>query len=412
MQLLERYLRVVKFWLPKDQRQDIAAELSEDIQSEVSEREAELGRKLDEAELDAILHRFGHPMLVAERYLPQQHLIGPELFPLYRLVLKIAVLVYFVPWLLVWICFWSFDPAYRNAHPGLAWMSTLQPLAVTALCFFTAVTLGFAALDRSKAKARLLARWSLRKRAVERDPDRISRVSSAIEVVWLFFICLWWLDLRGVPSVWSAGAGAEGFSLTPIWQSLYWPALVYLASGIPLAAVSLIHPYRTRFYSLLSLARNTFSLALTVQLLRAGAWVEFSAPNSPAADVRTLENWANWSIAITLVIMGLFCAIAIARDVRRILRGRVARPVAINGLAAVLAVGFAATVVRTQAAEQNSAEPSGYHASPAHFDAILPKETDPAPLPSRTADDRAVQLASVCLDCPRVADSPVPSRPS
>jgi hypothetical protein len=86
--------------------------------------------------------------------------------------------------------------------------------------------------------------------------------------------------------------------------------------------------------------------------------------------------------------------------------------VAINGLAAMLAVGFAATVVRTQAGEQNSAAASGYLAAPDHFGAILPKEKDPAPLPSRTADDRAVQRTSVRLNCARVADSPVPSRPS
>jgi hypothetical protein len=31
MELLERYLQAVKFWLPKKQKQDIIAELSEDI---------------------------------------------------------------------------------------------------------------------------------------------------------------------------------------------------------------------------------------------------------------------------------------------------------------------------------------------------------------------------------------------
>jgi hypothetical protein len=33
MQLLERYLQAVKFWLPKEQKEDIIAELSEDIRS-------------------------------------------------------------------------------------------------------------------------------------------------------------------------------------------------------------------------------------------------------------------------------------------------------------------------------------------------------------------------------------------
>ncbi len=51
MDLLDRYLQAVKFWLPKNQKQDIIAELSEDIRSQVEDREAELGRKLNESEL-------------------------------------------------------------------------------------------------------------------------------------------------------------------------------------------------------------------------------------------------------------------------------------------------------------------------------------------------------------------------
>ena len=82
MELLDRYLQAVKFWLPKSQREDIIAELSEDIRSQLEEKEAELGRKLGESDVEAVLKSLGHPLLIAERYLPtQQYLIGPVLFP-------------------------------------------------------------------------------------------------------------------------------------------------------------------------------------------------------------------------------------------------------------------------------------------------------------------------------------------
>ncbi|PYT25011.1 MAG: hypothetical protein DMG57_26720 [Acidobacteria bacterium] len=42
MALLDRYLQAVKFWLPKAQKQDIIAELSEDIRSQIDEKEIEL----------------------------------------------------------------------------------------------------------------------------------------------------------------------------------------------------------------------------------------------------------------------------------------------------------------------------------------------------------------------------------
>jgi len=81
MELLDRYLHAVKFWLPKAQSQDILAELSEDIHSQIEEKETELGRKLNDSEVEAILKRLGRPVLVANRYAPQQYLIGPVLFP-------------------------------------------------------------------------------------------------------------------------------------------------------------------------------------------------------------------------------------------------------------------------------------------------------------------------------------------
>ena len=70
MELLDRYLQAVKFWLPKSQRENMIAELSEDIRSQIEAKEAELGRKLDEGELEVVLKRLGHPLLVAERYFP------------------------------------------------------------------------------------------------------------------------------------------------------------------------------------------------------------------------------------------------------------------------------------------------------------------------------------------------------
>src|ERR1700682_4339889 len=91
MELLDRYLQAIEFWLPKRQRQDIIAELSEDLRSQIEEKETEVGRKLQDAEVEAILKRCGAPLEVAARYRPQQYLIGPALFPVYRFVVAVSV---------------------------------------------------------------------------------------------------------------------------------------------------------------------------------------------------------------------------------------------------------------------------------------------------------------------------------
>ena len=101
MELIDRYLQAVGFWLPRKQKEDILAELSEDLHSQVEEQEAKLGRKLAEPEIECLLKMRGRPVLVANRYLPQQYLIGPLLFPIYRFVLMIVGLCYLVPWIVV-----------------------------------------------------------------------------------------------------------------------------------------------------------------------------------------------------------------------------------------------------------------------------------------------------------------------
>src|SRR5262245_257627 len=128
MELLDRYLQAVKFWLPKPQREDIIAELSEDIGSQLEEKKSELGRDHGVSDVEAGLKNLGHPLLVAERYLPtQQYLIGPALFPVYVFVLKMVMLGYAAVWLLTWMCWWLLDPSYREAHPALTQFVNLRP---------------------------------------------------------------------------------------------------------------------------------------------------------------------------------------------------------------------------------------------------------------------------------------------
>ncbi len=116
MDLLERYLQAVKFWLPRAQKSDIIAELREDLSSQIEDKEASLGRPLNQDEIQAILKQCGHPMVVASRYQPQRQLIGPVLFPVYVFVLKAIALFYLLPWALVWICLVTFVSSYRSAH--------------------------------------------------------------------------------------------------------------------------------------------------------------------------------------------------------------------------------------------------------------------------------------------------------
>src|SRR5215471_17134443 len=94
MEAVQRYQKTVASALPEEQRDDIIRELSEDIHSEIAEKENELGRTLTDTEQQAVLKTRGNPLLLAARYRQDgrslvigRQVIGPVLFPFYVKVL-------------------------------------------------------------------------------------------------------------------------------------------------------------------------------------------------------------------------------------------------------------------------------------------------------------------------------------
>src|SRR5579863_639319 len=146
MELLDRYLKAVKFWLPGDLKQDIIAELSEDLHSQIEDKESELGRPLSNAEVDGILKKLGPPMLVAQRYLPPRYLIGPALFPTYWMVLRLSWLCIYGPWLIIVIGLKIFA-SFGGAHTGAAATGMFEPFFRSLFIQFAVITGVFVAIE-------------------------------------------------------------------------------------------------------------------------------------------------------------------------------------------------------------------------------------------------------------------------
>ena len=83
MELLDRYLQAVKKYLPTRRQDDIIAELRANMESQIEDKESELGRPLTQGEMEDLLRKMGSPLKVASRYQSQQYLIGPTFFPMY-----------------------------------------------------------------------------------------------------------------------------------------------------------------------------------------------------------------------------------------------------------------------------------------------------------------------------------------
>lgn len=313
MELLDRYLQAIEFWLPKRQRQDIIAELSEDLRSQIEEKETELGRKLEGAEVEAILKRCGSPLAVASRYRPQQYLIGPTLFPIYRFVLAVLLIGCVVPRFLIWLAFLLVDPGHRGyLH--------MENLGVTVLYFAFFTTLAFAIAERSGVKLEALDTWNPRKLPPARDPNRISRFGSLLEIAAALVFNVWFVSLfRPRPVIDLFGAQ---LTLAPEWRIFFWSFLLLAAANIAIAGVNLFRPYWTRLRASLRLVADGLGAGLFCGLLKAQVLVGISASSLPAPKAVELTNLINrwmartlpWAIVTTLVILSF--------DVYRIMRLR------------------------------------------------------------------------------------------
>ena len=100
MSLIDRYIQEVGRHLPRTNRADIKAEL---LSSVVDTLEDRFGTEPSESEIEDFLIEFGQPREVAASYFPEgQYLIGPSLYPLFRMIAWIVVAAVLGAQLLAW----------------------------------------------------------------------------------------------------------------------------------------------------------------------------------------------------------------------------------------------------------------------------------------------------------------------
>jgi len=322
MQLVERYLQAVKFWLPKQQKEDILAELSADIQSQIEDRETVLGRALNETEIEEVLKQRGRPCLVASGFRPQESLIGPVLYPIYLFCLKCALLGYLVPWLVVSLILLIVRPSFSASQSVPAWFMTLATVSghLWTMAFVAAgtITLFFAILERVQAKSHWLENWSPRKLPAVRNDNLNTRTSAGFELAIILLAIAWWCAYMDTTVVY-LGESVR-FDLKPQWLWFFWGYLLVLLLTAATAAFSLVRPASGRSRAALRLVNTAFGGILFCWLLNSSIVAGISAPNLTAQKSIEIANGFNhWMI--TILPIGVIAAVVIAAiDVYRIVR--------------------------------------------------------------------------------------------
>ncbi len=93
MRLLNLYLDKVRQHLPPRNRKDIVREIRSTLMDMIEDRNPNPGSEPGEATISVVLKEFGSPRQVARQYGAQNYLVGPRLFPIYGIVLRIILIV-------------------------------------------------------------------------------------------------------------------------------------------------------------------------------------------------------------------------------------------------------------------------------------------------------------------------------
>ncbi|MGC2526332.1 MAG: hypothetical protein WA639_01190 [Candidatus Acidiferrum sp.] len=339
MDLIDSYVKAVAKALPEGQREDIVGELSEDIRSEIDDKQKELGRPLSYEEQEALLKQRGNPLLLAARY-RQNHgsvafgrqIIGPVLYPFYIKVLSFNLGLTF---LIIALIFTAL--AVSGQHLGFN--SIVSICLLQLFIQLVVVTLIFSLVEQHLQKHP--DRWHLKGTGgfaldlkieknihlrIQREMQGMPEVSrfESVSIIVASAVALVWLTAAQTHQFLILGPAAAFLKLAPSWHRVYFLIVLLTDIVIVRAIINLVRPDWTGFRAIARLILHASGLAVVFMLIRAGSWVVAAdaVANKTPAYAHSVEI-VNGCFYYTLIVTGVVSAgMLVFRIVKMIQRRR------------------------------------------------------------------------------------------
>ena len=319
MDLIDRYLVAVRRHLPRAQQDDIIQELSDSLRSEAEEREREAGRPIAAEEAAALLKKHGHPWLMATRYAPQQHLVGPALFPYYRQAL-ILVLFWVV---LPLTAFAAISIGISSGSWGRSWGHVISAAWNGAIYSIGIVTSVFYVLERERVRITALDNWDPLLMPEFHNGRAVPRSETVAGLVFTLTFLIWWTGLVRVPElVWYRNAPVR-FIAGPIWTTLYMPVLVLVLAGLAVSVIDFVRPWRTITTSLLDMAIHAASVVVLIYVLRVRPqFVDVLGDATNADQLAGIARVINGGLTWLLVVLAAVIVLDMLYELWRVMHSR------------------------------------------------------------------------------------------
>jgi hypothetical protein len=320
MDILDSYLRAVKRCLPRAQSDDIIKELSDDLRSQLEEQQSALGRPFRDEEMMAFFKQHGDPMTVARGYRLDHRslslgweLIGPELFPMYLILLSFNLVLTIAA--VVVVSLMLHLPIRMNAF--------FVPVLAQIIC----LTVVFTILNLIRRK--YPQPWYYP--PAELAPMLpISRWYSLVGLIMWSTVAIWWLAVPHFPQL-ILGSGAGHLRLAPSWHRFYVPMLLLVLASISQRILSLFHPTWTWVVPVMRTLINGAAVPILCVLMYKSPTLVILADgiqNTPQNQqlVENLNGLIRWGIlgpwlwlyaAISVVIYAWYSVPHLRRLIRR-----------------------------------------------------------------------------------------------
>jgi hypothetical protein len=227
MNLIDKYIAEVGKHLPRKNRADIEAEIRSTLEDMLDERKQAKGQA-DEATVLELLKEYGSPREVAATYKTHQYLIGPRLFPIFEMILRIVFAVVAGTSLIglgVGLT--------KTGLTGPAFISTIGQwfggLISGLIGAFGNIVLIFAIIERTQAANKFekeFKEWDPKVLKSEADPDQIDMPDHIVTII---FTVLGLIVFNLYPNVFSIRFASDGTWVTlPILTATFFRFLPWI----------------------------------------------------------------------------------------------------------------------------------------------------------------------------------------
>ncbi len=253
-ELIESYVHEVGQRLPRKIRADIELELRSLLADSLEDRMD------DDTAVHEFLKELGSPAQFAAQYLPNQYLIGPNLYPTFQTVATVLFSVITVV-TVVSIAIFLFN-AGRPENVLAWWGQEMAEYVGNLISILGSVTLIFAIFERVGVNnAKSEENWDPRTLRPVKDPNRINRgemitsIIGSIVSIWVFLSLPDWIGTEG------GGFFTNGYLEHTPWLITSW------VFEIALKSIVVGNGRWTRLTRMLEVATQTFDIVVLYRII-------------------------------------------------------------------------------------------------------------------------------------------------